>query len=99
MSKPFTPKVVTATDLLDGDVIYLTADDRWSRDLSKAELIEDKAHAQLRLLFAEQQPGKLIGAYLAEMEPGLDGPRPLHFRESFRSKGPSNHPHGKQAAL
>ncbi len=99
MPKAFTPKIVTATDLLEGDVIYLTADDRWSRDLSQAELIEDEAHAQLRLLFAEQQPGKLVGAYLADMAPGPDGPQPVHFREDFRRTGPSNYHHGKQAGL
>ena len=41
MSRRFTPKVVTANDLLEGDVIYLTADDRWTRAHHEAELIED----------------------------------------------------------
>ncbi|MEX0284398.1 MAG: DUF2849 domain-containing protein [Paracoccaceae bacterium] len=99
MPKPFTPKVVTATDLLEGDVVYLTADDQWSRTLSDAELIEDEAHAQLRLLFAEGQPEKLIGPYLADMAAGPDGPEPVHFREAFRRTGPSNYNHGKQAVV
>ncbi|MCB2135677.1 MAG: DUF2849 domain-containing protein, partial [Rhodobacteraceae bacterium] len=30
MSRSFTPKVVTANALIEGDVVYLTADDRWS---------------------------------------------------------------------
>ena len=33
MSKSFTPKVVTANDLLKGDVIYQTANG-WTRDLA-----------------------------------------------------------------
>ncbi|MGR3435497.1 MAG: DUF2849 domain-containing protein, partial [Shimia sp.] len=41
----FEPSVVTANDLMVGDVIYLTADDRWTRDLTEAERIEDEAHA------------------------------------------------------
>ena len=45
MSRRFTPKVVTANALLEGDVVYLTPDDRWSRELREAELIEDEAHA------------------------------------------------------
>lgn len=97
MPKPFTPKVVTASHLMEGDVIYLTADDRWTRHLSEAELIEDEAHAQLRLLVAEGQPGTVIGPYLADAQPGPDGPAPTHFREAFRSTGPSNYVHGKQA--
>ena len=97
MPRPFTPKIVTASDLLEGDVIYLTADDRWSRRIKEAELIADEAHAQLRLLHAQSQPNAVVGAYLADAKPGPDGPEPTHFREAFRATGPSNYPHGKQA--
>nr|MCU0907105.1 DUF2849 domain-containing protein [Paracoccaceae bacterium] len=48
MKGRFTPKIVTANALLEGDVVYLTADDRWSRRIEDAELIEDEAHAQIR---------------------------------------------------
>ncbi len=92
----FTPKVITANDLLAGDVIYLTADDQWSRHHSQAELIEDEAHGQLRLLDA-QRLKTVVGAYLAEARQGANGPEPVHFREAFRTRGPSNYPHGKQA--
>jgi hypothetical protein len=97
MSKRFTPKVVTANALLEGDAIWLTEDDRWTRDISEAELIEDEAHAQLRLLFAQAQSGVAVGAYLADARAGRDGPEPVHFREAFRTRGPSNYAHGKQA--
>ena len=96
MSRGFTPKVVTANALLEGDVVYLTADDRWSREHREAELIEDEAHAQLRLLDAQAQRQVVVGAYLAEARPGPDGPEPVHFREAFRTRGPSNYAHGKQ---
>lgn len=97
MPRQFTPKVVTANALLEGDVVWLTADDRWTRVIAEAELIEDEAHAQLRLLHAESQPGVVVGAYLADAQAGPDGPVPIHFRESFRTRGPSNYAHGKQA--
>ena len=96
MSRAFTPKVVTANALIEGDVIYLTADDRWSRDHAEAELITDEAHAQLRLLKAQSQKGTVVGAYLADARPGANGPEPIHFREAFRTRGPSNYAHGKQ---
>jgi hypothetical protein len=92
----FTPKVVTANALAEGDVVYLTADDLWSRQHNEAELIEDEAHAQLRLIAAQSQWKTVVGAYLAEARPGLNGPEPVHFREHFRTRGPSNYPHGKQ---
>ena len=97
MSRAFTPKVVTANALLEGDVVYLTPDDRWSRKHAEAELIEDEAHAQLRLLSAQAQRKAVVGAYLADARPGPNGPEPIHFRESFRTRGPSNYAHGKQA--
>lgn len=97
MSRRFTPKVVTANDLRRGDVVYLTARDGWSRDHREAELIEDEAHAAIRLLEAQAQTGTVVGAYLADAAPGASGPEPVHFREVFRTRGPSNYPHGKQA--
>ena len=97
MPRPFTPKVVTANALLEGDVVYLTEDDRWTRTLTEAELIEDEAHAQLRLLDAEMQQDRVVGPYLADVKAGPAGPEPTHFREAFRSRGPSNYHHGKQA--
>lgn len=99
MPREFSPKVVTASDLLDGDVIYQTAEDDWSRSLTEAEVITDEAHAQLRLLDAERQTSRLVGAYLAEVADTADGPQPTHFREEFRRTGPSNYRHGKQSDL
>ena len=96
MPSPFTPKVVTANALVEGDVIYQTATG-WTRELAKAEVLTDEADADLRLIEASQQTGKVVGAYLADVSLGPDGPRPKHFREDFRAAGPSNYFHGKQA--
>lgn len=96
MPRPFTPKVVTANHLLEGDVIYLTTSDEWSRNLSEAEVITDEAHAQVRLLDAQRQADVTVGAYLADVKQGDNGPEPTHFREDFRRTGPSNYFHGKQ---
>ncbi len=99
MSRNFTPKVVTANALLEGDAVWLTADDRWTRYIAEAELIEDEARAQLRLIHAEGQPEIVVGAYLADAKPGPNGPEPTHFREEFRTRGPSNYAHGKQETV
>ncbi len=98
MPRDFTPKVVTANALLEGDVIYLAADDSWTRDLAKAEIITDEAVAQIRLLDAAARKAEAVGVYLADMRATDHGPEPTHFREDFRRKGPSNHFHGKQAS-
>ena len=95
----FTAKVVTANRLREGDVVYQTAADQWSPLHHEAELIEDEAHAQMRLLHAAAQKLVVVGAYLADAKAGLNGPEPTHFREAFRTRGPSNYKHGKQADL
>ena len=97
MPAPFTPKVVTANALLDGDVVYLTADDRWSPSLSEAEVLTDEADAQIRLIDASARVSEVVGVYLADVKLEGAAPKPTHFRETFRTRGPSNYPHGKQA--
>ncbi len=99
MPRKFTPKVVTANHLLEGDVIYLTAKGTWSRRLEDAALYTEEAEANERLNFAATQADILVGAYLADAQAGPDGPEPTHFRETFRTRGPSNYAHGKQVEL
>ena len=99
MPRNFTPKVVTANALIEGDVIYLTEDNSWTRDLARAEVITDEAVAQIRLLDASARQDEAVGVYLADVTKTDKGPEPVHFREDFRRTGPSNHFHGKQADL
>ncbi|MEM9279584.1 MAG: DUF2849 domain-containing protein [Pseudomonadota bacterium] len=101
MARAFVPKVVTANDLLEGDVIYLMSDGSWTRRHDEAELYEDEALANEALAKAQKQAHRLVGAYLADAQVGENGkPEPTHFREAFRTRGPSNYPdHGKQAEL
>ena len=97
MCSSFAPKVVTANDLKSGDVVYLSADDRWVSRHKHAELLRNAAYATERLSFAEAQHAHVVGAYLVDMNAGPCGPAPVHFREYFRARGPSNYFHGKQS--
>ena len=98
MARAFTPKVITANALLEGDAIWFTQDSTWTRDMAQAELITDEAHADIRLLEAMSDQSVIAGAYLADAKDTPDGPVPVHFREEFRTRGPSNYAHGKQEA-
>jgi len=52
------------------------------------------------LAIANQQSNKIIGAYLIDVHVDDEGlPNPIHFREQFRTRGPSNYFHGKQAEV
>lgn len=96
MPRTFTPKVITANRLLEGDAVWFTAQDTWSVDIHQAEFLTDEAHADLRLLEAQSHSAQIAGAYLADAKQGDLGPEPIHFREAFRTRGPSNYAHGKQ---
>jgi hypothetical protein len=97
MSRPFQPKVITANRLREGDVVYLTAHGQWSQFHHEADLIADETAAEARLADATAQRLLIVGAYLADARMGPKGPEPTHFRETFRTRGPSNYNHGKQA--
>lgn len=95
MSRPFTPKAITANALLEGDVIYLDHEGQWVRDLRMARAYTEKDQAEAALCEAEKDLS-VVGAYLTDVKLGEHGPEPTHFREEFRRTGPSNYFHGKQ---
>ena len=98
MPRPFLPKVITANALLEGDVVYMTAEGTWSRCMSDAVILTDEADAQVRLVEASAQVAEVVGVYLSDVKQGEAGAEPTHFREEFRRTGPSNYRHGKQEA-
>lgn len=96
MPRKFTPKVITANRLIEGDAVWFTVTNDWSPVITDAEYITDEAHAASRLQDAQAQTHVIAGAYLADAKDGPNGPEPTHFRETFRTRGPSNYAHGKQ---
>ena len=66
MRRPFTPKVITAKRFLEGDTVWLRIDNQWSINMSEAELIEDEAHAELRLLEAHKMEDLVVNPNLIE---------------------------------
>ena len=95
MARIKAPVVITANDLLTGEVVYLNPAHRWSPELSAAKVfgVLDEAEGELAAVFSE---AVVVGAYLAEVSNDT-AVIPRHYRESFRHKGPSNYFHGKQA--
>ena len=100
MPRTTYPQVITANDLLEGDVVYIDAAGHWTRDLTQAVLFEDRDALLAALAVAQSRPDLVVGIYATDMARGPDGtPQPVHFRESFRAKGPSNYAHGKQETV
>ena len=96
MRFPFIPKVATSNHLLEGDVIYY-ASPGWTRDIAKATVAQDQAQADMLLQEASSFPHETVGVVLSNV--GLENGVAVatHFRERFRTIGPSNYFHGKQA--
>ena len=84
---PFS-MVISASDLLGGHAVWLTPEGGWSDAHSDARLFTDKAAADDALEEAMADP-HVIGPYLGKARPGPDGPEPAHFRETFRTTGPT----------
>jgi hypothetical protein len=85
------PQILLASDLADGEVLFLGAEG-WQRDHAKARVARDKEEAGALEAFgkAEIAANRVVDVYLADVEVGADGvPTPLHYREKMRIKGPS----------
>ena len=98
MPRETLPQVVTANHLIEGDVVYLASNGQWVRGLQQAQVFADPEQAQAALAQAAARSHEVVGCYLADVRVSAQGPAPAHFREDFRSRGPSNYAHGKQAA-
>ena len=96
MARSFPPSVLTGNRLREGDAVWLTPGGSWTTVMTQAELFTDEARATARMAEVKRTDLDVVGIYLVAAELGPNGPQPVHFREEFRTKGPSNYPHGKQ---
>jgi hypothetical protein len=98
-ARKFQPQMATGNDLLEGDVVYFTSVGDWSREIGDAGLAVSPEAADDLLARAEAFPNQVVGVYLVEAAIDERGrAAPAHFREVFRTRGPSNYPqHGRQA--
>lgn len=97
MARVYQPRMATGNDLLEGDVVYFTSTGCWSREIGDAALALNAEAAEdlLRRALLDQQ--RIVGIYLVEAVLDDAGrAAPAHFREVFRTRGPSNYPqHGR----
>ena len=94
--------ILTANDLLEGDVVFL-ADGGWSRDHRLAHIARspDEAKALEATGAAEKAVRRIVDPYLVEVAIEPDGtPTPVRYRERLRTLGPTVRLDlGRQAAL
>lgn len=89
MTKQFVPKIISANDLMNGNVIYLGVDG-WVADPAQATVISSLSQGADLLAEAEAQPHIAVGPYLVDVNTGEGAvPQPTAIREKMRIAGPS----------
>ena len=82
------PSVVTANRTWDGTVIYRTAGQDWSTDLSDAAIVRTSDTARALLAESVEDDVGAIGPYVAPVEVADSGEiKPGNLREHIRSEG------------
>jgi len=91
MAKQKHPRILVASDLLEGEVVFL-GDAGWVRDHRLARVAhepQDASELEVRAL-AEVAANHVIDPYLADVRLTASLiPEPLHYRERLRTAGPS----------
>jgi hypothetical protein len=82
------PSVVTANRTWDGVVIYRTASQGWSTELSDAAIVRAADEARALLAEAVADDVGAVGAYIAPVEIKEPGKvKPGNLREHIRARG------------
>ncbi len=93
-----TTFLLTANDLLDGEIVYFADGGRWTRRLSEALRLDDKAEAERRLAEAVQDESRVVSPELAALDGEEDAdadaefPSLVRLRDAIRIEGPTTHP-------
>jgi Protein of unknown function (DUF2849) len=92
--------VITANRLIDGVVVFQTADGAWSEDFNRAAVIADPQSTAAALAGAklDEANNLVVDAYAVPVEERNGHVAPKALREAIRASGPTNRRDlGKQA--
>ena len=80
-------QVVTANRLVDGAVVYLTAQGDWSEQLGRSALWRTKDDAEIALKASEKdvEARYVVGPYLFEVAETAEGIKALSAKERIRA--------------
>jgi hypothetical protein len=82
--------IVTANRLLDGRVVYLAADQRWSERYEEGLATRDPVERDRWMAWAKTRERDVCGAYPIEITIDAKGRRQLTARERLRALGPGD---------
>jgi len=83
------PQALTANELRDGLVVWLTPDFTWSTKFDDVLLSEDEIIIEKMQTVGDRdsEANKVVGVYFIDVDP--ETKMPVRYRERFRVKGPS----------
>lgn len=84
--------LISANDLLSGEVVYLADQAEWTRELAQAVCIDNEQAAEQARQSAELQHDKIVGPIVvgATYHAGENKLMLNHFRDRFRDSGPTH---------
>jgi hypothetical protein len=84
-------QIVTGNNLINGAVIYRSAEGRWVSDIGAAQGVTTEAEAKALLAVAEGDAAKqlVVGPYLVEVEGTPGHWQHKSWRERIRAEGPT----------
>lgn len=85
------PQIVTANDLISGDVVFRTADGAWARDVNAAGVLADKAAAEAAHAAAlgDVKAAVVVDVALIDVTAAEGKVVPVKLRERIRAFGPT----------
>ena len=90
MSRDGQAWVLSANDLLSGEVVFFNSEGSWRPHLEQATVATDAATRADLLEAGRHYPGEIVGPYLVEVTLDEAGcPAPSQFRERVRTGGPT----------
>lgn len=82
--------LISANDLVQGTIVYLTESSQWDRSITSARKIEDHETATAVLTDIELTQQSVVSPYIVNATLSPEGnPMPTHFRDQFRESGPT----------
>lgn len=84
-------QVVTANRLIDGVVVYLTADGGWTETIGSALVVEGPEALEAAMAAGKRGDASqtVVEAYAIDVERAGDDLRALRLREDIRARGPT----------
>jgi len=106
MPKPFQPQVITANDLIEGDVVFLGRAG-WTRRIAEARVgtAPEEAEALMAEAARAEAANRVVGVYAVTVDISVGTPWPTARREQIRASraptvavGPAARPDRRAAA-